>query len=154
VSTGPRWTDVYQGLLTFLPTLPAFAGVPVYDGQPITNDQPVAWVTVGYVTDDGAGTFQQSRDPGGFATVEVGSVHCHLAAVDGGTELSVARSKAFALVAAWQSATEKDQTLGGALPPGSVVDLAVQVADPQNQQGSATSLVVTVSYQTLTYFNP
>lgn len=154
MSSAPRWPDVYAALLAFLPTLSAFNGVPIYDGQPITQDAPLTWVTVGYVTDDGAGTFQQTRDTGGFATVEAGSINCHLAAVDGGTDLSVTRTKAFTLFAAWQSAVEHDQTLGGRLPLGTVVDLGVQVADPQNQQGSATSLVVTVSYQTLTYFNP
>jgi hypothetical protein len=152
VSHNPRWPDVYQGLLTLLSSLPAFSGVPVYDGQPITQDYPAAWVTVGFVIDDSAGQFAQVRDTSDFATVETGDIKCHLAAVDGGTDLSVTRTKAFGLLAAWQAAVEADQTLGGAIPAGSVVHLSTAVLDPQNQQGSATSLLVTVSYQTLTYF--
>lgn len=150
--SAPRWPDVYQGLLNLLPTLPAFAGVPIYDGQPITEDAPTAWVSVGFMTDDGAGSFQQSRHPGDWGTVETGDIKCHLAAVDGGTDLTVTRAKAFALAGAWQTALEKDQTLGGVLPPNSELNLSAQVLDPENQQGSATSLLVTVTYQTLTFF--
>jgi hypothetical protein len=152
VSHAPRWSDVYQGLLTLLPSLPAFAGVPVYDGQPITNDAPTAWVSVGYVIDDTAGQFAQVRDTSDFATIETGDIKCHLAAVDGGTDLPATRSKAFGLLAAWQAALDADQTIGGAIPAGSVVNLSTAVLDPQNTQGSATSLLVTVNYQTLTYF--
>jgi hypothetical protein len=152
MSHAPRWTDVYQGLLTLLPSLPAFAGVPVYDGRPISQDNPAAWVTVGFVIDDTAGQFAQVRDTSDFATIETGDIKCHLVAVDGGTDLPATRSKAFGLLAAWQAALEGDPTIGGAIPDGSVITLTTAVLDPQNQQGSATSLLVTVNYQTLTYF--
>lgn len=148
----PRWPDVYAGLLALLPTLPAFASVPVYDGQPITQDAPLAWVSIGYVTDDTAGQFTQSRDPSDFATTEIGEIKCHLAAVDGGNDLSVTRTAAYALLGAWQTAMQNDCTLAGHIPAGSVLEMTTHVLDPQNQQGSATSLLVTVTYQTLTYF--
>jgi hypothetical protein len=152
--SAPRWPDVVAGLLALPASLPAFSGVPVYDGQPITQDTPTAWLTVGYVSADGAGQFAQSNDPGGFATIEVGDVLCHLAAVDGGTDLPATRTVAFALLAALQTGIENDQTLAGHIPDGSVVSMSTQVLDLENQQGSATSLLVTVHYQTLTYFNP
>lgn len=150
--TAPRWPDVYAAIVAKLPTLPAFAGVPVYDGQPITQDTPTAWVSVGYYTDDGAGTFAQVRHPSDFGTTETGDIKSHLVAVDGDTDLTVTRTRAFALLAAWQTWLEGDQTLGGLLQPGSEINLTAQVMDPENQQGSATSLLVTVTYQTTTYF--
>jgi hypothetical protein len=150
--TVPRWPDVYGGLLAVLPTLPAFAGVPVYDGQPITQDAPLAWVSVGYVIDDSAGQFAQVRDASDFATIETGDIKCHLAAVDGGTDLTVTRTRAFALLGAWQDAMQNDKTLGGAVSDMQEISLSTAVLDPENQQGSATSLLVTVTYQTLTYF--
>lgn len=150
--TAPRWQAVYDGLLTFLPSLQEFTGVPVYDGQPITQDVPPAWVSVGFITDDSAGQFAQVRDLSDYATIETGDIKCHLAAVDGGTDLSVTRSRAFDLLGAWQTAIQKDKTLGGAVSDMQEVNLSTAVLDPQNQQGSATSLLVTVTYQTLTYF--
>lgn len=150
--SAPRWPDVYNGLLTLLPSLPAFAGVPVYDGQPITQDVPLAWVSIGYVTDDSAGQFAQVRDASDFATIETGDIKCHLAAVDGGTDLAVTRNVAFGLLGVWQNALRNDKTLGGAVPDMQEINLSTAVLDPENQQGSATSLLVTVTYETLTYF--
>jgi hypothetical protein len=151
---GAQWPRVFAGLLALPATLPAFAGVVTFDGQPVTNDAPADWFTVGFVTDDGAGSYQQAPDPSGVATQEVGEVRCHLACNTGDGDPSITRDRAFALVAALQGAIEADPTLGGRLPPGSALSLATQVMAVQNSQGSASSLLVTVHYQTVTFFNP
>jgi hypothetical protein len=152
--SGPAWAAVHAGLLTLLPSLPAFANVPVYDGAPVTNDNPTAWVTVGWLDADQAGSYAMERDPSGFGTLEIGDVVCHLASNAGDTDPSVARNAAFALVSAWQHAHENDQTLGGVLTVGSVLTLSTQIVGRQNGQGSATELLVSVHYQTVTYYTP
>ena len=147
----PRWPDVYAALLAGLPTLPAFAGVSVFDGEPVSNDAPVAWVTVGFVTDEGAGTFQQVPDTSGFGTVEVGDIRCHIAANAGDTDMTITRGQAFALLAAWQGWVFNNPTLDGRVPGCELVNLSAQVETVQNSQGSATGLIVTVSYQANTF---
>ena len=149
--SAPRWTDVYAGLLALLPTLPEFAGVEIYDGQPVTQDLPMRWVTVGYENNDAAGQFQQVRDPSGFATQEAGEVLLHVACNTGDTDPTITRTQAFTLVGALQTAITDDPSLMGHLPPASVLTLSSQVMSVQNSQGSASSLLVTVHYQTLTY---
>lgn len=147
----PLWPAVFSAILTGLPALPAFADVPVSDGIPVSSDYPAQRVTVGFVTDEGAGAFQQVRDASGFATTEQGSIRCHIVANAGDDDPSITRGQAFALFAAWQAWVYGDQTLGGALPAGSVVDLAAQVDAAQNAQGSGAGLLVTVTYQATTY---
>jgi hypothetical protein len=152
---GAQWPRVFAGLLALPATLPAFADVVTFDGQPVTNDAPEDWFTVGFVTDDGAGSYQQAPDPSGVATQEVGEVRCHLACNTGDGDPSITRDRAFALVAALQGALEADPTLGGHVTAqSSVVSVSTQVMAVQNSQGSASSLLVTVHYQTVTYFNP
>ena len=151
MTVAPRWPDVLDGLLAILPALPEFAGVQVSDGLPTTVDKPQDWVTVGFVTDEGAGRFVQLADPSGFATQEEGDVRCHLAANAGDADPRLARARAFEIVAAWQAALKADPTLGGRLPSGSVLALEAQVEAVQNRAGSATALLITVNYSTLTY---
>jgi hypothetical protein len=152
--TAPRWPDVFDGLLALLPTLPDTADVSVFDEAPPTGDVSMNWVSVGYIADDGAGDFAQERDPSGFATVETGTVTCHVSFNVGEVAPGVTRARAFGYVGKWQSALEADQTLGGFLPPGSVVNLSAQVLNIENAQGTATDLLVSVAYETTTFFNP
>lgn len=147
----PVWPLVHDALLAGLPLLPAFADVPVYDGMPVTGDSPPAWVTVGFVTDEGAGAFQQDLDPSGFATTETGSVVCHIAANAGDGDPSITRTTAFGLFAAWQTWAFNNPTLDGRIPSGQVLNLSAQVDGVQNPQGSATGLIVTVTYQSTTF---
>lgn len=151
----PRWPDVYAALLAKLPTLDAFSGVEVFDGLPLTGEDPDNWVSIGFVTDEGAGAFQQSPDPSGFATTEVGDIRCHLASnVRDSGDLAATRRTVFALFAAWQEWLFADQTMGGALPTGSVIDLSAQVqAHQDGNAGSASGLIVTVTYQVTTYIS-
>lgn len=147
----PRWPDVYAALLAGLPTLPAFVSIPVYDGEPVSQENPPQWVTIGFVTDEGAGTFQQTADPSGFGTVEVGEIRCHIAANAGDIDMTITRAQAFALFGAWQAWVFNNPTLDGRVPGCQVLNLAAQVETAQNSQGSASGLIVTVSYQADTF---
>ena len=163
MSTGlqPRWPDVYTALLALFPALPGFRGGPrgdvaVYDGQSVSDDQPIDFVTVGFQTDEGAGSFAQQWDPSGFGTVESGDLRCLIDSNSGDTDpLSVGadRARAFAMFAALQNAILTDQTLGGALTGSNVrIELAAQIISDQNTAGFAQSLLVTLTYQVTTYF--
>lgn len=149
--TAPRWPDVCSALLTLLPALPGMNGVQVYDGQPITEDAPTDYVTVGYVFDDSAGSFIQARDPDGFGLQESGEVKCHFVSRSGESLPPETRNRAFAMVGALQSELMSDQSLRGALPDGSTVELSSEVMSVQNGQGSAQSLLVTVRYYAVSY---
>lgn len=149
--TAPRWPDVYAAILALLPTLPSATGMDIFDGQPLDN---TSWkyVTVGFVTDDGAGSFRQQRDPSGFATQEAGDVICKVGFNAGDDSPTITRGLAFALVGDWQTAFERDQTFGGLLGADSTLDLSAQVLAVKDPQGTATELLVTVTYTCVTYF--
>ncbi|GAC1610338.1 MAG: hypothetical protein NVS3B26_16550 [Mycobacteriales bacterium] len=149
---GPRWPDVVNGLLTLLPGLPGMAGVEVYDGQPNSQSQAPSYVTVGWLPSDVGGTFTQTRGPSGQAVEETGEVRCHLAVQAGDPETAVTRGKVFAIAGALQTALYSDRTLGGVLPVDSLLDLVVEVDSVSNANGTATSLLLNVTYWTSTYF--
>lgn len=140
-----RWFDVYDGLLA---ALPGVLGVPVNDGMPVGNDYPTAWVTVGYVGDESAGTFAQVPDPSGYGTQETGEIRCHLVSTVGDTDPRIARQQVRALFSTWHDWLDANQTLGGILSAQTVISLSAQVDAMQTPQGSGTGLVVTVAYQT------
>ena len=149
----PRWPDVYTALLRLLPTLPGFTGVQVYDGQFVGNDFPIDYVTVGFQSDDGAGSFIQQPDPSCFATTEVGDIKCLMSSNSGDTDPGADRNRVFAMFTALQTEVTRDQTLRGALTGANyLVTLSAQVVALENTQGAASSLLVSVAYQTTTYF--
>ena len=149
----PRWPDVYTALLALLPTLPGLAGVQVYDGQFVGNDYPTDYVTVGFQSDDGAGSFIQQPDPSCFATTEVGDIKCLMSCNSGDTEPGADRNRVFAMFTALQTEVTRDQSLRGALTGSNyLVTLSAQVVALENTQGAASSLIVSVAYQTTTYF--
>ena len=157
----PRWPDVYTALLWLLPTLPGFTGDPrgtvqVFDGQFVGNDFPIDYVTVGFQSDDGAGSFIQQPDPSCFATTEVGDIKCLMSSNSGDTDPAVVaadRARVFALFTALQTEVTRDQSLRGALTGSNyLVTLSAQVVALENTQGAASSIVVSVAYQTTTYF--
>ena len=149
----PRWPDVYTALLALLPTLPGFTGVQVYDGQFVGNDYPTDYVTVGFQSDDGAGSFIQQPDPSCFATTEVGDIKCLMSCNSGDTEPSADRNRVFAMFTALQTEVTRDQSLRGALTGSNyLVTLSAQVVALENTAGAASSLIVSVAYQTTTYF--
>lgn len=149
----PRWPDVYTALLALLPALPGFAAVQVYDGQYVGEDNPVDYVTVGFQSDDGAGSFVQQPDPSCFATIEVGDIKCLMSSNSGDTDPAADRNRVFAMFTALQAEITRDQTLRGALAgSNNLVTLSAQVVDLENTAGAASSLIVSVAYQTTTYF--
>lgn len=140
------WPQVAAQLVTLLPTLPAFSGVPVYDGAPLAGDETPSYVAVGWVLDeDGGGScsFVQSGD--GFHLDETGEVRCEVFAGNGDGDLSAARTAAFALIDAVQAAIGLDRTLG-VLPFGSSCDLSVDVVPSQSSSGAGQLLVMSVNY--------
>lgn len=155
----PRWPDVYAALLALLPTVLTFTGGPrgpvqIYDGQYIGGDVPVDFVTVGFQSDDGSGSFAQAWDPSGFGTIETGDIRCLFSADSGDSDpIAVAadRARVFAMFGSLQSSLMSDQTLGGALS-GFVLTLSAQVVAIENAAGAATSLLVVLAYQVTTYF--
>ena len=157
----PRWPDVYTALLALLPALPGFTGDPrgtvqVYDGEFVGNDNPIDYVTVGFQSDDGAGSFIQQPDPSCFATTEVGDIKCLMSSNSGAVEpaaVAADRARVFSLFTALQTEITRDQTLRGALADcNHLVTLSAQVVALENTAGAASSLLVSVAYQTTTYF--
>lgn len=151
MTAAPRWGDIHSALLAKLPTLSAFSGWSVFDGYPVTNASPLNSVTVGFVTDEGAGTFQQSRDTSGFAVAEVGTHRSMIRCNAGDTDPTITRGRAFAAFTDWQRWILEDQTLGGLLSEQTEITLAADVSSVQDVQGSATGLLVTLAYQTVTF---
>lgn len=147
----PTWPTVAAGVLALAPTLPEFAGFAVYDGQPISGEQSGDYLCVGFVVDDTSGSFRQAPDPSGMATQEAGEVKCHLVSATGDTDPSYARNRAFAAAGALQAGLYADNTLGGLLGDDTTLSLAVDVVGVQNAEGSAQSLLLTVTYWTNTY---
>jgi hypothetical protein len=152
--SGPAWPAVVDALLAAIPAIPAFSLFEVYDGQPVSNSAAASWVSVGWPGADMAGQYAQGTNASGFGTDEAGEVAVLVAVTAGDTEQSVTRTGAFAAAAALQSWIESHQTLGGLLTAGAVVSTSTQIVGMQNQQGSATQLLIAVHYQTVTYYPP
>ena len=112
----PRWPDVYTALLALLPALPGFAAVQVYDGEFVGNDNPIDYVTVGFQSDDGAGSFIQQPDPSCFATTEVGDIKCLMSSNSGDTDPAADRARVFAMFTALQTEVTKTRRCAGHSP--------------------------------------
>lgn len=152
MTTVPRWPDIYDALLNLVSTLPALSGVEVFDGQPISNDTPLDYIVVGFVADDTSGSYRQTREASGVATMETGEIRCHFVSQAGDSDPTLTRARAFQMVSYVQAALESDVTLSGLLEPTTVFDLNVDVMAVQSSAGSAQSLLVTIAYVTTTYF--
>lgn len=140
------WPLVVAALVDLLPTLPGWDDVEVYDGPPVTEDAPTAWVTVGFVDDEDAGSYNEELSPlGNVFTIESGEVRCSLNVVSGEVSLATVRASAFALVDELRESMREDPTLG-VLPAGSTTGLEVRVASAQNSQGSGQRLDLNVTY--------
>ena len=142
------WPTVADRLVALLPTLPGWTGVPVYDGPPVTADVPPTYVTVGFVVgEDFGGSYEQTRNGEGWqgALEESGTVRSEVVCTTGDTDLPTMRSRAFALVDAWDAAIADDETLG-VLGPSATSSLAVDVQPIQNTGGTVQRLTVTLSY--------
>lgn len=141
------WPAVVTHLVTTLPTLGAFTGVPVYDGPPLSAEETPYYVAVGFVLDeDGGGSCSFAQAGDGWHLTETGEVRCEVWAHNGDGDLSAARTAAFALTDAVLAAIGNDRTLAGTLPQGSSCDLSVDVVPTQSKAGAGQLLVMSVSY--------
>ena len=139
------WPQVVAAIVAKLPTLDGWSGVAVFDGEPVTGDNPSDYVTVGHVPgEDFAGSYEQAT-PTAWAVEESGTVRSRLVSTGGDVDLTTRRTRAFALVDAWEAWVVSDPTLG-VLEPSSTASLSVDVEPVQDSSGSAVGLIVTVSY--------
>ena len=144
-----QWPLIVARLLALLPTLPGWSGVTVIDGPLVSADVPTDYVTVGYVADDQAGTYNTTQDPNGFQYIEVGTIRSQLNCSTGDSDLVGMRARAFALIDSLDAAIRADRRLG-VLSPAGTSELEVEVLSMQNANGTASSLVFTLLYQTVT----
>ena len=121
----------------------------VLDGPLISADVPTDYVTVGYVDNEQAGSYNQVQDPNGFQYVETGTVRSQLNCTTGDTDLAGMRARVFALVDAVEAAVRLDRRLG-VLSPAGTSELVVDVLSLQNSAGTAQQLTLTLHYQTVT----
>lgn len=145
-----QWPLVKTWLAATIPTLPGLSDVQVYAGPPTTNDAPTRYVTVGYVADDKGGTYQQVQADDGYVWQEIGEVRSHIVAGVGDSDPSIAEGLCFAIANALDAAIRGDRRLGGTLSPEGTSESIVEVDSISNQQGTATALVHTLRYTTIT----
>jgi hypothetical protein len=141
-----QWPVVHARLVALLPTLAGWESVRVFDGPPVTGETPDAYVTVGYALgEDTAGTFSHERAGNGFQVEETGEVRCELVAVTGATDLASVRTRAFALIDAFEETIRADQRLG-VLTAGSTSSLVVDVLPAQTTAGAQQRLPFSLNY--------
>lgn len=145
-----QWPRVKSWLATTIPTLPGMGQVVVYAGPPASHAAPTRYVTVGFVTEDNGGTFQQSQVYDGTVWAEVGEIRSQIVAQDGGTDPAVSEAAAFAIADALDAAIRADRTLDGTLSPDAITESAVDVLSISNPNGTATALVHVLRYTTTT----
>lgn len=144
------WPILQARLMTLLPTLPVFSGVPVYDGPPASSEETVSYVTIGFAENAGdAGTYSPARAAGDSYTEETGQIVSEIVSGNGDSDLAAARTLAFGLADAWQAQVEADKRLG-VLAEGSSCSLDVAVVPVQYTSGVEQRLVVTLHYFALT----
>lgn len=143
-----QWPLLAARLVALLPTLSGWSGVvEVFDGPPVTGDTPNDYCTVGYVEDETAGSYTDDlSDVGNSFSTEAGEVRCQLVSQTGDVDVPTMRTRSFGFLNTLRTALRTDPTLA-VLPSGSVTSLIVEVGNVQNSQGSAVSLIFTVSYQ-------
>ena len=144
-----QWPLVVARLNALLPTLSEWSAVTVIDGPLVSVDVPSDYMTVGYVADDQAGTYNQVQDPNGFQYVETGTIRSQLNCLTGDSDLPSVRTRVFALVDALEAAVRADRTLG-VLSPSGTSELDVEVLSLSNANGTAQQLTITLHYQTVT----
>lgn len=144
------WPRVKAWLVATIPTLPGLADVVVLNGPEVAGDAPDRYVTVGFVTDDKAGTYQRTAIYDGTSWQEVGEVRSEIVAQGGDSDPSIAEAECFAIADAIEAAANADQTLGRTLSPEAIVESIVEVESIANPDGTATALVFTLRYTTTT----
>ena len=140
-----------DALLAAFKASAGLTGVSVYDGLQITQEFASDGVAVGHdgtVDDDDVNVGSVTAvyfTLGAKARMEDGTVNCWLWSLDGGTDTTARRSRAFALFAAVEAAVKADPTLGGACLIASVASADISLR--QTTQGVAVLMPFTVTYQ-------
>ncbi|MGZ4617175.1 MAG: hypothetical protein ACXV3F_00295 [Frankiaceae bacterium] len=145
-----QWPHVKAWLAATIPTLSGLSDVQVFTGPPVSGEDPDRYVTIGYVTDDKGGTYQQVQSDDGFVWQETGEIHSQIVAQSGDEDESIAEGGAFAIADAIDAAIRNDRRLGNTLSPDSTVESVVEVLSVSNAAGTATALVHTLRYITTT----
>ena len=116
---------VLTALVQRLQTAPDLAGVTVWDGPVMDGSQPLAAITVG-LTGDGEALAVEGQDAreglGASRSREQYTVHCLLEVRNGSENLTAARTRVFALLAAVAGVLAASPRLDGAaasVQPGS-----------------------------------
>lgn len=137
------WPDVRAKLASALPGV--LPGVTVFNGPPVTGENPAAYLTLAArTTDDSAGGFTQDVGPDGFSALESGTVLAELAGVTGSTTVP----DVFATFDAIAAYVQANQTLAGALLPGSTVTVSADVEQAQTTSGAVQRLLLSFTYTT------
>lgn len=144
-----RWPLVKAWLVDSFAALPSMSGGMVFGGVPVTKAAPTRFVTVGFVEDDNAGTFEVQPDYDGSVNSEVGEVRSKIVVNTGGSGVT-AEEAAFSIVDEINAAIYADQTLGGLLSPEATAFCSVDVLAISNARGTATELVHVLRYTTTT----
>lgn len=146
------WPDVADWLNTTTTAL--WPNVTVFYGPAVTGDDPADYFTVGHVTDDNGGDWQQVGNPGGHID-EIGSVRSLLVCQSGDEEaLSALVRRCDGYATQLDTALRGDQTLAGVLSLNGTAYLSTTVQSIQNRQGVAHALLLTVSYSTISWPQP
>lgn len=145
-----QWPKVKAWLVATIPTLPGLSDVLVSSGFPTWGDSPDRYVTVGFVTDDHGGTYQQVQYYDGSSWQETGEVRSEMVAQFGDEDPTLAEAAVFAIADALEAAIRADRTLGHTLSPEGTAESIVEVHSLANADGTATGLVHTLRYTTVT----
>ena len=145
-----QWPRVKAWMVATIPTLPGLADVLVTNGPETSGDAPNRYVQVGFVTDDNAGTYQQSLAYDGTVTQEVGELRSEIVAQAGDADPSIAEADCFAIADALDMVIRADHTLGGTLSRDGFAETTVEVKSEANEYGTATALVYVLRYTTTT----
>jgi hypothetical protein len=137
-------------LVATIPTLPGLSDVVAYAGPQVTGDNPLRYVTVGYVADDHGGQYQKLQTDDGSVWQEIGEVRCQIVAQSGDTDTAANELQAFAIADALEVAVRADRRLGGTLSPDGTSEWATEVHSVIDQNGTATALVHSLRYTTVT----
>lgn len=143
------WQAVKAAIFTGAASLPAFADASIYNGPQVSSEAPLKKLEVGFVNDENnAGTYERSLAYDGWVWAETGEVRSTIVAQSGDADPSIAEGDAFVMADALADWIQADPTLGGVLSPDSEVRTAVDVLSISNARGTATELVLTLTYTT------
>jgi len=142
-----QWPRVKAWAVANLNSLTGWDAVTVIGGVPATGDRPTKYAIVGWTPPDGdGGEFSTTRDPDGFQTQEVGTLHIYLVCQGGEVNPAMFEDAAFALYDQLDAEIRRNRTLDGTLSDNSRAELSAVPSIAQTN----TALTITLSYFTVT----